>query len=37
MSNLCSLSILPVVTYSNAYSNKNKIIFENKKKAGVYC
>ena len=37
MSNLYSLSIIPVVTYNNAFYNKNKIILENKKKAGVYC
>lgn len=30
-------SIIPVVTYNNAFSNKNKIILENKNKAGVYC
>ena len=34
--NLYSLSIIPVVTYNNAFSNKNKIILDNKEKAGVY-
>ena len=37
MSNLYSLSFIPVLTYNNAFSNKNKIILENKKKAGIYC
>jgi hypothetical protein len=37
MLNLYSLSIIPVITYNDAFSNKNKIILDNKEKAGVYC
>lgn len=37
ISNLNSLSIIPVVTYNNAFSNKNQIILDNKEKAGIYC
>ena len=37
MFNLYSFSIIPVVIYNNAFSNKNKIILDNKNKAGVYC
>lgn len=35
--NLNCLAIIPVVTYNNAIPNKNKIILDNKEKAGVYC
>ena len=35
--NIYSLTIIPIITYNNAFSYKNKIILDNKNKAGIYC
>ena len=34
---LYCLEIIPIITYNDALFNKNKIILDNKGKAGIYC